>query len=127
MATVVKISLAGLLVGSMLIAYLGPPPQRPTHLRLRGSLLALGLAGYALGAAALAADAALLGALVLVLASELVCAAGWLGRGDLPPADDDGDDGGGGGGGGPKGPPPDWDAFERAFRSYARERDRQPV
>lgn len=128
MPTVVKLSLVVLLVGSMLLAYFGPPPRRHVDLRLRGGLLATGVAGYALAVVALATEAVIAGALTMVLASELVCAAGWLGRGDLPPADDDDDDDGGGGGGrGPKPPPPDWDAFERAFRRYARERDRQPA
>jgi hypothetical protein len=68
--------------------------------------------------------AILAGALALAGAGELVCAAGWLSRGDPPPADDDDDEGGGGGGGrGPKPPPIDWDAFERAFGRYARERE----
>lgn len=128
MPTVVKLSLAVLLVGSMLLAYLGPPPRRHVALRVRGWMLVTGVAGYGLAALALATDAVIAGALVLMLASEVVCAAGWLGRGDLPPADEDDDDGGGGGGGrGPKGPAPDWDAFEHAFRRYARERDRQPA
>ncbi len=70
------------------------------------------------------------GVVALAVASELVCAAGWLGRGDSPGTDED--DGGGGGGGGGRGPKPppldwDWDAFENGFRRYARERDRQPV
>jgi hypothetical protein len=128
MPTVVKVSLALLLLGSMLLAYGGPPPHRRVDMRLRAGLLAIGVVGYALAAAALARNAIVAGALTMALASELVCAAGWLGRGDLPPADEDDDDGGGGGGGrGPKPPPPDWDAFEHAFRRYARERDRQPV
>jgi hypothetical protein len=128
MALAMKLLLALLLLGSVLFAYLGPPPRRPAGMRLRGGMLATGLAGYGAAAAALAAGAAALGVLAITLAGELVCAAGWLGRGDAPPADDDEDDGGGGGGGrGPKPPPTDWDAFERAFRRYARERDRQPV
>ncbi len=128
MPTVVKLSLAVLLVGSTLLAYLGPPPQRLVGIRVRACMLAAGLMAYALAAVALAANAVMAGVLAIALASEIVCAAGWLGRGDLPPADDDDDDGGGGGGGrGPKPSPSDWDAFERAFRSYARERDRQPA
>jgi hypothetical protein len=68
------------------------------------------------------------GVLALALAGELVCTAGWLGRGEAPPSDDDGEDGGGGGGGRrPKPPPTDWDAFERAFRRYARDHERQRV
>jgi hypothetical protein len=128
MATAMKVSLALLLLGSVVFAYLGPPPQRSFGLRLRAGLLVSGLAGYAVAAAALASGAIAFGACTIAVAGELVCAAGWLGRGDAPPADDDGDDGGGGGGGrGPNPPPVDWDAFERAFRRHARERDRQPV
>jgi len=95
---------------------------------VRGALLSSGIAGYAGAAAALATGALVTGALLLAIAGELVCAAGWLSRGDAPPSDDDGDDGGGGGGGRrPKPPPTDWDAFERAFWRYARERERQRV
>jgi hypothetical protein len=128
MAPATKVTLALLLLGSIAGAYLGPPPRRRADLRLRGAVLASGLAAYALAAAALVAGLLLAGVLMLAVAGELVCAAGWLGRGDAPPSDDDGDDGGGGGGGRrPKPPPPDWDAFERAFRRYAREHERQRV
>jgi hypothetical protein len=128
MATAMKLLLAGLLLGSVLLAYFGPPPRRQVDLWLRGTLLAVGLAGYAGAAAAFATGAILPGALTLAVSGELVCAAGWLGRGDAPPTDEDDDGGGGGGGGrGPKPPPVDWDAFERAFRRYARERTRQPA
>jgi hypothetical protein len=95
---------------------------------VRGTLLTAGLGGYAAAAAALASGMLVPGALLLALATELMCTVGWLSRGDAPPSDDDGDDGGGGGGGRrPKPPPTDWDAFERAFRRYARERERQRV
>lgn len=128
MALAAKVTLALLLTGSVLLAYLGPPPRRQVPVRARGALLGTGLAAYALAAAALATGALLAGALTLAVAGELVCVAGWLGRGEAPPSDEDGDDGGGGGGGRrPKPPPPDWDAFERAFRRYARERERQRV
>jgi hypothetical protein len=128
MAVSAKVTLALLLVGSVLLAYFGPPPRRPVALRVRGALLLAGVAGYAIAAVALATGSLLAGALVLALASELMCAAGWLGRGQAPGGEDDGDDDGGGGGGRrPKPPPPDWDAFELAFRRYARERDRQRV
>lgn len=125
MATAVKLALALLLLGSVLLAYLGPAPRRPSDLRLRGVLLAVGMAGYLAAAVALASGAIVAGALAIACAGELLCAAGWLSRGDPPAADDDDDNGGGGGGGrGPKPPPIDWDAFERAFGRYARERDR---
>jgi heme A synthase len=128
MALATKVTLALLLLGSVVFAYLGPPPRRRIGLGARGALLTSGLAGYGAAVAALATGALVPGALALALAGELVCAAGWLGRGDAPPSDDDGDDGGGGGGGRrPKPPPSDWDAFERAFRRYARERERQRV
>jgi len=128
MALATKIALAALLLGSAGFAYLGPPPRRRAGLAVRGSLLSASVAGYATAVAALAAGTVALGALALALAGELVCTAGWLGRGEAPPSDDDGDDGGGGGGGrGPKPPPTDWDAFELAFRRYARERERQRV
>lgn len=126
MALTAKVTLALLLVGSVLVAYFGPPPRRPVALPVRGAILLAGLVGYGLAAAALATGSLLAGVLVLVLSSELMCAAGWLGRGQAPGSDDDGDDDGGGGGGRrPKPPPLDWDAFELAFRRYARERDRQ--
>jgi hypothetical protein len=125
MATVMKLALALLLLGSVLLAYFGPPPRRSSALRVRGALLLAALAGYGSAVVALAAGAIALGAIATAGAGELVCAAGWLSRGDPPPADDDGEDGGGGGGGrGPKPPPVDWDAFERAFGRYARERER---
>jgi hypothetical protein len=128
MALATKVALALLLLGSVGFAYLGPPPGRRVGLGVRGAILSAGLAGYAVAAATLAAGAIVPGTLALALAGELVCAAGWLGRGDAPPSDDDGDDGGGGGGGRrPKPPPLDWDAFERAFRRYERERERQRV
>jgi hypothetical protein len=128
MALAPKVTLALLLVASVGLAFLGPPPRRRVGAVVRGTLLMAGLAGYAAAAAALASDALVPGALLLALATELMCATGWLSRGDAPPSDDDGDDGGGGGGGRrPKPPPTDWDAFERAFRRYARERERQRV
>jgi hypothetical protein len=130
MATAMKLLIALVLLGSVLLAWFGPPPRRHVELWLRGALLAVGLAGYAGAAAAFATGAAVPGALALALSGELVCAAGWLGRGEAPPADEDDDGGGGGGGGrGPKPPPVDWDAFERAFWRYARERTRprQPI
>jgi hypothetical protein len=128
MALGAKVTLAALLAGSVALAYLGPPPRRRIGFGVRAALLAAALAAYALAAGALATGVVVPGALALAVAGELVCAAGWLGRGDAPPHDDDGDDGGGGGGGRrPKPPPLDWDAFERAFRRYARERERQQV
>jgi len=128
MALATKLSLALLLLGSIGFAYLGPAPRRHVGARARGTLLGSGLLGYCAAATALASGAVAAGALTLAFAGELVCAAGWLGRGEAPPSDDDGDDGGGGGGGRrPKPPPTDWDAFERAFRQYARERERQRV
>jgi hypothetical protein len=128
MTLATKLALALLLLGSAGYAYLGPPPRRPVGPNVRVTLLTAGVAGYVCAAAALAAGAPVVAALALVAAGGLVCAAGWLGRGDAPPSDDDGSDGGGGGGGRrPKPPPTDWDAFERAFRRYARERERQRV
>lgn len=130
MATAVKLSLATLLIGALLLAYLGPPPRRQVALKLRGGILAGSFACYAAAAFALTTGAIVVGVLTLAVASGLVCAAGWLGRGDPPPTDEDDNGGGGGGGGrGPK-PPPldwDWDAFEQAFRRYARDRDHQPI
>jgi hypothetical protein len=128
MALATKVILALLLFASLGLAYLGPPPRRRFGLGVRGAVLSAGLAAYAAAVVALAAGAVAAGALALALAGELLCATGWLGRGEIPPSDDDGDDGGGGGGGRrPKPPPTDWDAFERAFRRYARERERQRV
>lgn len=129
MALAPKVTLALLLLGSVGFAFLGPPPRQCVRAGVQGGLLITGMAGYVAAVALLAAGSLLPGTLLLAGAGELVCAAGWLSRGDAPPSDDDGDDGGGGGGGHrPKPPPPtDWDAFEVAFRRYARERDRQPV
>ena len=128
MALATKVTLAGILLASVVLAYLGPPPRRRVALGVRGAVLSTGVVGYVTAVGALAAGAIVPGALVLALAGELVCAAGWMSRGDPPPSDDEGDDGGGGGGGRrPKPPPTDWDAFERAFRRYARERERQRV
>jgi hypothetical protein len=126
MTVAAKIALALLLLASIGVAYLAPPPQRRIGLGLRSAILSVGMTGYVAAVGAFAAGAIVPGALVLALAGELVCAAGWLSRGEAPPSDDDSDDGGGGGGGRrPKPPPPDWDAFERAFRRYARERERE--
>jgi hypothetical protein len=128
MAPATKVALALLLLGSVGLAFLGPPPRRRVGVGMRATLLGAGMAGYVAAVVVLATGALLPGALLLALAGELVCVAGWLSRGDAPPSDDDGDDGGGGGGGRrPKPPPTDWDAFERAFRRYARERERQRV
>jgi len=128
MALAPKVTLALLLLGSVGFAFLGPPPRRSVKAGVQGVLLMTGMAGYVAAVVLLAAGALVPGALLLAAAGELVCAAGWLSRGDAPPSDDDGDDGGGGGGGHrPKPPPTDWDAFELAFRRYARERERQPV
>ena len=128
MALATKLGLALLLAASVGFAFLGPPPRQRTAGGVRGALLSSGMAGYIAAAAALSAGALVPGALLLAGAGELVCAAGWLSRGDPPPSDDDGEDGGGGGGGRrPKPPPIDWDAFESAFRRYARERERQRV
>lgn len=127
MALTAKVALALLLVGSVLFAYLGPPPRRRVDVRLRGGLLLAGLVGYGLAAASLASGSLVAGVLALALAGELMCAAGWLSRGEAPGNDDGEDDGGGGGGRRPKPPPPDWDAFEAAFRRYVRERERQGV
>ena len=130
MATALKLTLALLLIGSLLGAYLAPPPARRVDVRVRGLLITIGLASYAVAALALTTGSVLAGVIALLFASELVCAAGWLGRGDSPGTDED--EGGGGGGGGGRGPKPppldwDWDAFEQAFRRYARDRDRQPI
>ena len=128
MDVVPKIALAVLLLGSIGLAWMGPPPRRHVDVRLRGAVLLTGLAGYAAAATALVGGALVAGTVVLALAGELVCVAGWLSRGPEPGSDDDGDGGGGGGGGRrPKPPGPDWDAFELAFRRYARERERQGV
>jgi hypothetical protein len=125
MATLLKLALALLLVGSVLLAYLGPPPRHASDLWLRGTMLATAIAAYAAAGVALASGAIAVGVVAIAGAGELICAAGWLSRGEPPPADDDDDSGGGGGGHGPRKPPPvDWDAFERAFGRYARERDR---
>jgi len=128
MALAMKLALATLLIGSAALAWFGPPPRRRVGLGVRGTLLSAGVTGYAVAAAALATGGIAVGVLALALAGELVCAAGWLGRGEPPPSDDDGEDGGGGGGGRrPKPPPTDWDAFEQSFRRYAREHERQRV
>jgi len=128
MALATKLALAVLVIGSAGFAHLGPPPRRSVGIEVRGTLLAIAALGCAAGAGAIAFGGLVPGALSLVLAGELMCAVGWLGRGDSPPSDDDGDDGGGGGGGRrPKPPPWDWDAFEAGFRRYARERERARV
>lgn len=128
MALATKVALALLVLGSAGVAHLGPPPRRCAALGVRGALLGAAALGCAAGAAAFALGALVPGALALVVAGELMCAAGWLGRGESPSDGDEGDDGGGGGGGRrPKPPPWDWDAFEAGFRRYARERERARV
>src|SRR6185312_4521295 len=127
MALAAKLVLAVLLLGSAGFAYFGPAPRRQVGLGVRGTLLSAGVAGYAAAAAALATGGIAIGALAIALSGELICTAGWLGRGDPPPSDEEGEDGGGGGGRRPKPPPLDLDAFEQAFRRYARERERPRV
>jgi len=123
MVLAAKLALALLVIGSAGLAHLGPPPRRSVAMGVRGALLAVAALGCATGAAALVP-----GSLALVLAGELMCAAGWLGRGEQPGDGGDDDEGGGGGGGRrPKPPPWDWDAFEASFRRYARERERARV
>lgn len=128
MAIGVKVLLAILLAGSLTVALLGPPPRRRATQRVRGGMLASGMVGYGVAVAALTVGAFVPGVLALAAAGELLCAVGWLGRGQAPPTDEDDDGGGGGGGGGrgPKPPPFDWDAFEQAFRRYAREHGPSP-
>jgi hypothetical protein len=64
---------------------------------------------------------------LIIAGIETSCVAAWLVRGARDDGGgDDGDGGGGGGGSGPRVPPPiDWEAFDRARRSW--ERDRTPV
>jgi hypothetical protein len=90
MALATKLGLGLLLVASIGFAFMGPPPRRRTAGGVRGALLSSGMAGYIAAAAALSAGALVPGALLLAAAGELVCAAGWLSRGDTPPSDDDG-------------------------------------
>ena len=124
---VVKIALAALIAVSVSAAAASKPPKeiRPglTGLVLGGSVVL-----YAVAGAFLFGGKPTIGAGFLVIASEGMCFAAWLGRAIVGGDDDDG---GGGEKRRPTGPAPgggggresvDWSAFENLRRSWSRER-----
>lgn len=121
---VLKAAFAALLLGSLLRAFLGAPARAP-HRDVARALLSAAALCYLGGATLiLAAEALLAGTLLIAGGIEASCLVAWLARAGSND-DDEGGDGGGGGGGGPRprGPAPiDWDAFDRARRSWERPR-----
>ena len=57
MALAAKVTLAALLLASVGIAYLGPPPRRRVGIATRSAVLSIGMTGYLAAVAVLAAGA----------------------------------------------------------------------
>ena len=119
----VSIVLLCALMAASVRAFLGTPPKR----RARFVPLALAAAALAYAGAVVlghTSDERAVAALLAAGGVLLSCLAGWYARA-----------GDGGGGSGPEDEPPDeppddpvdWDRFERAFRDYVAERDREPA
>jgi hypothetical protein len=122
-----KVALAAVVCASMWRAFLGAPAPASHRVAAR-TLLAITMLCYGGGAIIVVVGGAeLVGSLLIIAGIETSCVAAWLVRGARDDGGgDDGDGGGGGGGSGPRVPPPiDWEAFDRARRSW--ERDRTPV
>lgn len=124
---VVKIAMAALIAVSVSAAAASKPP-RDIRPGLTGMVLGGSVVLYAVAAAFLFGDKATIGAVFLVVASEGMCFAAWLGRAIVGGDDDDG---GGGERRKPFGPGPggdggretvDWSAFENFRSSWSKER-----
>ncbi len=124
---VLKIAMAGLIAVSVSAAAAAKPP-RDVRPGLTGMVLGGSVVLYAVAAAFLFGGKGTIGAVFLVIASEGMCFAAWLGRAIVG-----GDDDGGGGGerrrpldprpGGDGGREPiDWSSFESFRSSWSRER-----
>ena len=124
---VVKITLAALIAVSVSAAAAAKPPKEVLP-GLTGIVLGGSVVLYAVAGAFLFTGKANLGAVFLVIASEGMCVAAWLGRAIVGGDDDDG---GGGERRRPLGPGPDggggreaidWSSFESFRSSWSRER-----
>lgn len=124
----VKIAMAALIAVSVSAAAATKPPKdlRPG---LTGIVLGGSVVLYAIAAVFLATGKGVAGAVLLLVASEGMCFAAWLGRAIVGGDDDDG---GGGERRKPAGPIPggggtreglDWSAFENLRRSWSRDRE----
>lgn len=125
---ILKITMAALIAVSVSAAAASKPPKdiRPG---LTGLVLGASVVGYAAAAGLLLTGSGVAGAFALVIASEGMCFAAWLGRAIV--GDDDDDGWGGGSDRRPKGSAPDgggerpaidWSSFEALRGSWSRER-----
>lgn len=123
---VLKVALAAMIAVSVSAAAASKPPKamRPG---LTGIVLGGSIVLYAVAAAFLAEGKGNVGTVFLVIASEGMCLAAWLGRA-IVGGDDDGGGGerrrplGPGPEGGGRGEQLDWGAFENFRRTWSRER-----
>ncbi len=128
MPMIVKIGLAALIAVSVSAAAASKPP-REIRPGMTGLVLGASVIGYAVAAGMLLSGHSIAGALTLVLASEGMCFAAWLGRAIIGEDDDDGWGGGNGrtppdglpNGDGER-PVVDWTSFESVRKSWSRER-----
>lgn len=128
MPLIAKIGLAALIAASVSAAAAAKPP-RDMRPGLTGLVLGASVVLYAVAAGLLLSSRQAAGAVFLVVASEGMCLAAWLGRAIV--GGDDEDDGGGGSDRRPPGTPPggdgerpvlDWTSFESIRRAWSRER-----
>ncbi len=128
MPMILKIALAALIAVSVSAAAAAKPP-RDLRPGLTGLVLGASIVGYAAAAGLLLSGAAIAGGVALVIASEGMCFAAWLGRAIVGGDDDDGwgggsdrrPDGSAPDGGGER-PAIDWSSFEALRGSWSRER-----
>jgi len=128
MPLLVKIGLAAMIAVSVSAAAAAKPP-RALRPGLTGLVLGASVVGYAVAAALLLGGSPVIGAIVLVGASEGMCLAAWLGRAIVGGDDDEGWGGGSDrrppgvepDGGGER-PVVDWSSFESIRSSWSRER-----
>jgi hypothetical protein len=128
MPLTLKIGLAAIIAVSVSAAAASKPP-REVRPGLTGLVLGASVIGYAVAGGLLVSGHSIAGAMALVLASEGMCLAAWLGRAIIGEDDDDG-----WGGGNDRRPPNglpngdgerpsiDWSSFESFRKSWSRER-----
>jgi len=120
-----RLTVLGVLVLSLLAAYLGPRPRRAWPARRYAAAVWCSLLVVLASLVALLADQRLAAAILVALSVEGLCLAGWLARhrprDEEPEAEE------------PAPPPPegpeevDWDRFEREFGAYAERRGARPT